>query len=360
MPNCLKYGEERHQECSQTADQGYNECTASRDEGYRDCCDWWPCSWACKAWTWISNIVCVVWTWISNVVCVAWTWITTTFCVIWDIITTVVNAIITLVESIIGWVLDVIAFVIDVIFLIPYVGRFLRELWNGILFIIYTLAGIPDFIVGILGIRPEKKLRVCIIYFTINEVPLGNVNDVIDAAQKAIDVYKDQVNVRIIPVKPFLFSSGFANSDRADNSWIHFAEAPSSPNVLELNCGTDGWGEDFTDIGTYFEQLASRQCFFGNFRSLIGYGAPVILFIVRDVKGKSGCSNGPLSDYATVKASTPLSLKHEAGHACNLWHCCSSTNMMNGETYPSASNPMNNLEWWQINVLRASKHVTYF
>ena len=59
MPTCIEWGEERHQECTETEDQGKNECSRRADQGYRDCCDWWPCNWFCDAWVWISNIVCV-------------------------------------------------------------------------------------------------------------------------------------------------------------------------------------------------------------------------------------------------------------------------------------------------------------
>ena len=80
---CIQWEENRYQECTQTRDDGYNSCS----NWAKNCCTWWPCSracklfsWICVAWYWISNIVCVAWTWISNIVCIAWTWFVTRVC----------------------------------------------------------------------------------------------------------------------------------------------------------------------------------------------------------------------------------------------------------------------------------------
>lgn len=163
MPSCIQWGEERHQECSQTADQGYNECTQTRDDGYRNCCTWWPCSWLCDAWVWVSNIVCVAWTWISNVVCVAWTWTTTAVCVLWDVVTTIVGAVIVTLESTLGWLPSLIAFVIEGILSIPVLGTLLRWIMNAATHVAFIVASLIDAGLGLIGIRPEKKIRVCTI-----------------------------------------------------------------------------------------------------------------------------------------------------------------------------------------------------
>ena len=81
--DCIETRDEGYSACAEEEDQGYERCDEERDEGYRDCCDWWPCSWACDAWTWVSHIVCVSSTWVSNIVCVAWTWISSVVCVGW-------------------------------------------------------------------------------------------------------------------------------------------------------------------------------------------------------------------------------------------------------------------------------------
>ena len=222
----------------------------SRDEGYRDCCDWWPCSWACRAWTWISNIVCVVWTWVSNVVCVAWTWITTFFCVLWDIVTTVVNAVLGTLESIFGWVLSAIAFVIELLEMIPILGALIRWVINFVTFLINTVLSLGDMLLGLLGIRPEKKLRLCTIILRDEEgKPVGTVDDAVKLLQLAADVYKRDANVRVVPLRAFQYSSGFGGAETVDASWVTGDDANSDSTVLDVGCGGSGAGADWTIAG---------------------------------------------------------------------------------------------------------------
>ncbi len=371
MPACLEYGEERHQECSQTRDEGYNECTESRDEGYRNCCDWWPCSSLCKAWTWISNIVCVAWTWVSNIVCVAWTWITTTFCLIWDVFTTVVNAILVSLESILGWVLSALAFVLELIMMIPVVGTFIRWLINGITLIINVLISLPDALLGLLGIRPEKKLRVCTIILSDEYgVPVATKRKVIPMLQLAADVYKRDANIRLLPVHPFKYGTGFSGSETVDESWITVEEAASDADTLDAACNAGG---EWLLGGTKFQFKSSTLCFFGNWRNVTGYGAPVNCFIIREVSGNAiGCSLF-ITDYVTVDqtavATSKRTVGHEIGHASMLWHVCLDDDIRNLMGIQGACDPISTavrdsddpvLSDFQVLMVRASKHVSYF
>lgn len=106
---CLRERIDKVERCTEERDQGYDECAAKEDRGYNRCCDWWPCSWACKAWVWVSNVVCVAWTWVSNIVCVAWAWFTNVVCVLWEVVKTaacVIGAIaLGVVKAVVGLVL---------------------------------------------------------------------------------------------------------------------------------------------------------------------------------------------------------------------------------------------------------------
>ena len=393
MPTCLKWGRERHRECTQTRDEGYNSCTATRDEGYssctatrdrgyRDCCDWWPCSWACKAWTWISNIVCVAWTWVSNivcvawtwvsnVVCVAWTWITTAFCMVWDVITTVVNAILVTLESLLGWVLSALAFIVELLQMIPVFGTFVRWLINGITLIVNVLISIPDTLLGILGIRPEKKLRVCTVILSDEKgVPVATRADVVPMLQLAADIYKRDANIRLIPSRPFKYDTGFAATETVDESWIVVDTAASDTDTLEAECNAVG---EWLLGGTKFQVKSSTLCFFGNWRNVLGYGAPINCFVIRDVPGTSvGCSLF-ITDYVTVDqgavTGSRRTIGHEIGHSCMLGHVCVDndvTNLMSTQDACSprsaAASDRNNptMHDWQVLLVRTSKHVSYF
>lgn len=375
MPTCLKWGEERHQECSQTADQGYNECTASRDEGYRDCCDWAPCSWFCDAWVWISNVVCVAWTWVSNVVCVAWTWITTAICLVWDVITTIVNVILVTVESIVGWVLSAVAFIIELIEAIPILGTLIRWVINIVTQIINILGSLIDAGLGLIGIRPEKLLRVCtVILRDENGNPTATVDFAVAMLQLAANVYKRDANVRIVPLRPFKYSTGFSGAETVDASWVITDGGNSDGTLLDVPCDAAGAGEDWLGAGSGFQFKASTLCFFGSWRRVVGYGSPISCFIIRSIPGALGCALW-ITDYATivgeafVPPTSPRTLGHECGHECNLVHTCVDDDNRNimatggacspaSATAPDRANPR--LSNGQVLLVRMSKHVTYF
>jgi hypothetical protein len=365
VPGCLEWGEERTSQCSQTEDQGYNECA----DWDAQCCTWWPCSWACKLITWI----CVGWTWVSHVVCVAWTWITTAVCVVWDVVTTVVNAVLVTLESILGWVLSALAFVVELIELIPVIGTLVRWILNFVTFLIGSVLSLIDAAAGLIGVRPEKKLRVCPLILSDED---GNA--VMSQAQAgsllqlACDVYKRDANVRILPLAPFQYDSGFAGAEQVTDEWIQVVSGSGDPELLDLPCGGGGAGADWLTAGSKIQWLSSTRCFYGAWRRVLGYGAPITVLFIRSVPGSLGCGLW-ITDYVTVASAafrqSPRTAAHELGHACNLWHTCVDDDVddlmatqdacdPDSTTLPDRANPV--IADWQVNLVRASKHVTYF
>ena len=92
--------------------------------------------------------------------------------------------------------------------------------------------------------------------------------------------------------------------------------------------------------------------------TLVGYGAPLTVFVVRSMSTHNGCSLGPAADYVTVEAKTLRGtrrlLAHEVAHACGLWHTKNPANLM----FPRG--PGEELTHMQAAVLRTSRHVTHF
>jgi hypothetical protein len=374
MPTCIEWGNERHQECSATEDRGYNECAASEDRGYRDCCDWAPCSWFCRAWVWISNVVCVAWTWISNVVCVAWTWITTVICVVWDVVVTIVNAIIVTIESILGWVLSAITFIIELLEAIPILGTIIRWILNGISYIGGLISNLGDAILGIIGIRPEKKIRICTVILRDEMgVPTATVENVVTQLQLAADIYKRDANVRLVPLRPFYYTTGFKGADTVDASWVQVDGGNSDSDILDSPCNPSG---EWWLAGSKFQFKMSTLCFYGSWRRVLGVGSPITVFIDRSTPNALGCSLG-IVDYVTVNGKTsvpggddesPRTIGHEAGHACTLLHTCVDNEINNlmatgspcepdSSTDPDRFNPV--MQDWQAILVRASKHTSY-
>ncbi len=374
MPSCIGFGQRREKKCNQYRDEGYSSCKQYEDDGYnscdrwdRNCCDWWPCSWGCKiiswicaGWVWISNIVCVAWEWIKNIVCVGWTWVTTGICILVDVVTTVAGAIFETIESLAGWVLSAIGFVIEFILSIPIVGRALGWILAAVQTVVWLAAGVVDTIAGLLGIRPEKKLRVCtIVLADENGKPIVSAATVVPWLQKAVDVYKQEANVRILPLGPFGYSSGFAGDATVTEGWINVNTDPSDTRILDIGGEGETLADDLTVVGSDYNKLAILNCYYGTWRKVVGYGSSITVIVIRSLEEGVARSLGPLTDYVLVGgAQSPdvTTVAHEMGHCCYLvWHDSSNSNLM------FASSPRGtSLDWWQTSLLRSSRHVTYF
>lgn len=378
MPTCIKWGERNVKKCTEYRDDGYNDCEEYQDKGYNacskwdaDCCDWWPCSWGCKlitwlcmGWYWVSNVVCVAWYWVSHVVCAVWGIVATAFCVLWDIVVTVVDAVIETIESIVGWVLSAIAFVIELFLTVPIIGRLIAWILAIGESLVWFVFGIIDTVAGLLGIRPEKKLRVCtIILADENGQPLkdqsGNpitAATVVPWLQKAADVYKQEANVRLIPVAPFQYHTGFGDQETVTEDWVHVRTKESSKRILDLGGEAATAGADLIDIGSHYNTIANLECFYGTWRKLIGFGAPITVFVIRSMEEGAGRSLGPLTDYIVIGGSQSIDITtvaHELGHACYLWHVSSG---LMASSAPRGTS----LDWWQVTIVRSSRHVSYF
>lgn len=391
--DCLQTRDDGYNKCTESRDDGYNTCTESRDEGYNECCDWWPCSWACDALVWISNIVCVVWTWVSNIVCIAWEWVKNIVCVAWKYITnwvcviadaviSIVNIIASAVDFVFGIIGGIIAFIVDIITSIPFIGRVIEWILNIVKTIVYGVMSLPDAILTLLGIMPEKKLKLLIIIQNDSERKpvVNNMNVVYRDVQYLINTFRSEMNIRVLPVKLFLYKSAFADDSFAPEDFVTTDDGVSSNRTLDVCCDACAAGDDLTSIGTSFNVLMMRLGFLTNGRRLLGYGAPIIAFAVRSyTDNKAGCSLGPLSDYVTVKFNETnngmkpdgslytmdeltadksldavTDLAHETGHCCSLPHKEDSTNLMN----PSPART-GHLTVWQKILVRSSRHVTY-
>ncbi|HEY7562075.1 MAG TPA: matrixin family metalloprotease [Gaiellaceae bacterium] len=129
------------------------------------------------------------------------------------------------------------------------------------------------------------------------------------------------------------------------------AEAPAPTAALDSPCAKGSWRADLGAGGDFFRRHAERS-------PATGSGAPITVFVVRDVLGKAGCSLGPLVDHVTVDRSAHAEprlrvLAHELGHACGLPHSSAAENLM----LPSRMG--DRLQPWQVAVFRSSRHVTY-
>lgn len=235
------------------------------------------------------------------------------------------------------YVVDFLAVVVGLILSIPIIGRLVGLLWHGRLDLFWRVVSVLDIIAGIFGLHLPKKLRVCIIILSDEkQTPMATAASLQADINKAKQIYKDTANIKFIV------------------SDIHTLETPAPKGNLDPRCDAGALWDDLWVEGTYFENNANIQCFDSAFLRLIGYAAPVVVFIVRDVKGgNKGCSMGPFTDYVTVEGADPICLAHEVSHACGLWHAGDRTNLANhicGGT---------KLKGWQVEIVRSSRHVTF-
>ncbi|MHC4153286.1 MAG: hypothetical protein ACYSSP_14500 [Planctomycetota bacterium] len=209
-----------------------------------------------------------------------------------------------------------------------------RQLGRVIAEVAGRIIGLPDLLLGFIT-WPSKKLRIKILILSDqNGKAVSLASDLTMSIDYAKKVFKDRLNVKLLPYpgpkKPM----------------VELIADPAPAAALNVGCGSNAWGEEFGEAGEFFAD------------HLPGLVFPITVFVVKDVIGKEGCSLGPLTDYATLDPSgikSGSTLAHEVAHACSLWHSGSKSNLM-----WKNPNRGDSIKWWQKNLFRSSRHVTYW
>lgn len=228
---------------------------------------------------------------------------------------------------------------IGLILSIPILGRLLGWLWRIIILELVwrAVSAIMDLGFAIVGTDPEKKLRLCIVILRdAQRVPMATPESLQPAIEDAGRIFRDVANVKLIVGE------------------IHTIDAPAPESNLDPACEPGALWDDLWLPGTYFENNSNVQCFDSALLRLIGFRAPVVVFVVRAIEGKRGCSIGPLVDYVTIEGADPACLAHEVAHSCGLPHYdADQRNLANANCGGTT------LLGWQRAWLRASRHVTF-
>jgi hypothetical protein len=200
----------------------------------------------------------------------------------------------------------------------------------------HRLAGVPEIAGTLAGSRRPKLLRLRgLILRDEQGSPVATPEDVAPALAEARRVLREQAAIELLAALEPLVAT---------------IEVPAPSTALDAPCAEGSWRADFGTGGAFFRRFSARR--------RAGSGAPVTVFVVREVLGKAGCSLGPLVDYVTVdmtalRGRTRRVLVHELGHACGLPHSRAAENLM----LPKRMGER--LEPWQVAVLRSSRHVTF-
>lgn len=199
--------------------------------------------------------------------------------------------------------------------------------------------GLPDLALYGLRIRPYKKLRLRVVILRDEAGrPLATEADVLPSIAETRRILATVARTAVIPAEPLVVT----------------LPDPAPMAALNVHCDDGAWQEDFKLAGAYFRKWSARNWH----GTLLGFAAPVTVFIVRDISLKGGCSLGPLADYVTLEArmlnrARHRIMCHEIAHACGLFHTKDKPNLM----FPTG--PGDQLAGWQIALLRNSRHVTY-
>ena len=206
----------------------------------------------------------------------------------------------------------------------------LREAGNRIV-------GIPELAGSLAGSRRPKKLRMRVaILRDENGKPVATPEDVEPSLAEAKRVLREATAIELLA---------------AAEPLVRTIAEPAPAAALDSPCAEGSYRADFGRGGAFFRLHREAG-------GVTGSGAPLTVFVVRDVLGKAGCSLGPLVDHVTVDMSALTGrrlrvLAHELGHACGLPHSSAAENLM----LPSRMG--DRLQPWQVAVFRSSRHVTY-
>lgn len=181
---------------------------------------------------------------------------------------------------------------------------------------------------------PEKKLRIKV-FLLKTQQPDAEIlpPDINKAISYAKEVFRKNFNVQIIPVQ---HAESFAET----------LDAIPPYEVLHTKGGTGALTEEFKLAGDFFAAYLRAPIY------------PVTVYVVMSIKGATGCSLGPMTDYVTLDHGAVRDnsiLAHELAHACGLWHLRDKENLL-----WNRKNRGDKTNWWQKNICRSSRHVTYW
>jgi hypothetical protein len=181
---------------------------------------------------------------------------------------------------------------------------------------------------------PEKKIRVRIFILQDSQAnPVVSPADLDTAIEFAKRSFKKNFNTRLLPYK-------------SGKQFAKVLQKKAPYEVLYTKGSIGALAEEFKTAGSFFAS------------NLSGLFYPITAFVVLDIDHAAGCSLGPLADYVTLDpdgAKNASTLAHEIAHACGLWHLRSKSNLL-WRTFSRGDE----IKWWQKNIFRGSRHVTYW
>ena len=265
------------------------------------------------------------------------------------IIVTITRLVTEVICEIVGFVLDVVGIIVGLILSIPIIGGIIRAILNWITEIIWRLVSLPDLLFSAFGVMIPKKIYVKGIILNDNGTPFATEEQLMPSINFARTVLQRECNVRLIYT----------------GTCVPKINTPTEAQTVD--CGSSGFFADLLGIqGAHFEFVSSDCGFKDGHKRIIGLGAELLIFVIRDVTPSVGtdiigCSFASTHNYVTVQASAllaevPDTVAHEIGHACDLSHTSESNDALVNLMYPNADRTNHILSTFQRAWFRSSKH----
>ncbi len=222
------------------------------------CKKWpWPLSWFCSLVTFIVKIVVAVVTKVVRVVC-----------------------------EVVSVVLNLVAAVVNFVLTLPIIGPLVRAVIRIVTTVVSYVIGLVDGLGRLIGIRLTKHLRVRVVILCEGNIPLAYEEHLAAVMRQTADTLYQRAQIRL---------------------HVTYGEPIRNPPRNALRVGTDAdLIADEAWLKGSWHQLQTVKSFETNFSSLTGVGAPIFVYIVREVGYDGpgnviGCSAGPLTDWIAVE-----------------------------------------------------------
>ena len=174
--------------------------------------------------------------------------------------------------------LNLLASIVDLIFSIPWVGRFLKLVWNSLLTGLHFLFGLGELAAWSLGFRPIKKFKVGVVLLSTQaDQPGANVDEVVGALELTAEIFFEKVGIKLCPA--YHIPKSVSKHERPNSNWVQVLDFKESNRILNLGCNFRAVFEDLSPTGSRLQFQILKQFFFTAFRRVFGYGAPVTIFM---------------------------------------------------------------------------------